>query len=119
MRGTVPGIFLDRFATSYDKSLDPQIGVWLNLVGILLLLAGLVLALKQPKVTVFILSTSGVILGMFLFWIWIDVHYQLIPIELPEVLMWMSLPGLPIIGGLIGFFLARKYKMTNEIPLSA
>ncbi len=99
-----------------------EAGILICTISLLFLPWFLVLALKQPKVTVFILSTSGVILGMFLFWIWIDwieVHYQLFPIELPEVLMWMSLPGLPIIGGLIGFFLARKYTMYNELPLSA
>ena len=121
MRGNTPGIPLGRFPTFYDKTFELLIGGWLNIVGILLLLAGLVRVLKHRNSMVFTLSSSGVILGWFLFWGWIEVwNSQLLSIEIPEgFVIWVCMPGFPIISGLLGFFLARKYTMYNELPLSA
>lgn len=123
-RGDIPGIHLGRFPSFYDKTLDPLIGSWVNIVGILILLAGLVRALKHQNSMVFTLSSSGVILGIFLLWGWLEVYsnqlWSLLPIEIPDAFfVWVCMPGFPIVGGLIGFFLARKYTIRDELSLSA
>lgn len=114
-RAGIPGVPLGRLSY-WDQNFDLLIGGWLNIVGILLLLAGLVRAQKNFKSVSFILCTSGVLLGLFLLLVWGGVFdYQLLTIRLPEFVLLVSLPGFPVIGGLIGFFLARKYTTQNEL----
>jgi hypothetical protein len=113
------GIPLGRFGFYQDKNFELLIGGWSNIVGVLLLFAGLFLAERKHNGKIFILGSSGAILGWVLYWGSIIVFHNIFKSPIYEIVLWVGLPVFPILGGVIAFSLARKYLIHNELPLSA
>lgn len=93
-----------------DRTYYLLVGGWLNILGVLLLLAGLIQAESMRKGKIFILSGSGAILGWVLFWGSVVVFGDtlLISFDIPDIMLWLNMVTFPFIGGIIAFYLARK-----------
>jgi hypothetical protein len=113
------GIPLDR-VVSYpgDRTYDLLVGSWLNILGVLLLLAGLIQAERKPNGKIFILTGSGVILGLGLFWGLFFVFGDKVFYDTLGTVVLLGMASLPIIGGLISFHVTREHMRHHDLPLS-